>query len=199
MAPRLKHVDEQLSIRIIRTAIDRGINFLDNCWDYNDGESELRMGKALARRLPRKRVPDDEDRRPLEEGSGAPARRVAAPPADRPHRSGAAPRDPPLRGPAPHLRRGGRPRGAARGAEGRARCATSASPATRTRGSTCTCSRSRGSTGSMFDTVQMPLNVMDAHYRSFEQLVLPELVQAGHRRARHEAAGQRHHPQVAAR
>src|SRR5437773_3208264 len=28
-----------------------------------------------------------------------------------------------------------------------------------------------------FDTVQMPLNVMDAHYRSFEKLVLPELVQ----------------------
>src|SRR5258708_6795455 len=34
-------------IRIVRTAIDQGINFLDNCWDYNDGESELRMGKAL--------------------------------------------------------------------------------------------------------------------------------------------------------
>jgi aryl-alcohol dehydrogenase-like predicted oxidoreductase len=30
--------------------------------------------------------------------------------------------------------------------------------------------------GFTFDTVQMPLNVMDAHYRSFEQLVLPELV-----------------------
>ncbi len=28
-------------------AIDQGINFLDNCWDYNGGESELRMGKAL--------------------------------------------------------------------------------------------------------------------------------------------------------
>lgn len=30
--------------------------------------------------------------------------------------------------------------------------------------------------GFTFDTVQMPLNVMDAHYRSFERLVLPELV-----------------------
>jgi predicted aldo/keto reductase-like oxidoreductase len=39
--------DEQESIRIIRTALDNGINFLDNCWDYNGGESELRMGKAL--------------------------------------------------------------------------------------------------------------------------------------------------------
>jgi aryl-alcohol dehydrogenase-like predicted oxidoreductase len=39
--------DEQESIRIIRTAIDHGVNFLDNCWDYNDGASEVRMGKAL--------------------------------------------------------------------------------------------------------------------------------------------------------
>ena len=39
--------DEAESLRIIRTAVDKGINFLDNCWDYNDGESEVRMGKAL--------------------------------------------------------------------------------------------------------------------------------------------------------
>jgi predicted aldo/keto reductase-like oxidoreductase len=39
--------DEQESIRIIRTALDSGINFLDNSWDYNDGQSEIRMGKAL--------------------------------------------------------------------------------------------------------------------------------------------------------
>ena len=39
--------DENDSIRIIRTALDNGINFLDNCWDYNGGQSEIRMGKAL--------------------------------------------------------------------------------------------------------------------------------------------------------
>jgi predicted aldo/keto reductase-like oxidoreductase len=39
--------DENESIRIIRTALDSGINFLDNCWDYNGGQSEIRMGKAL--------------------------------------------------------------------------------------------------------------------------------------------------------
>ena len=39
--------DELESIRIIQTAIDNGINFLDNCWDYNGGASEVRMGKAL--------------------------------------------------------------------------------------------------------------------------------------------------------
>ena len=39
--------NENDSIRIIRSAIDNGINFMDNSWDYNDGVSEFRMGKAL--------------------------------------------------------------------------------------------------------------------------------------------------------
>jgi len=39
--------DEAESLRIIRMALDSGVNFLDNCWDYNDGQSEIRMGKAL--------------------------------------------------------------------------------------------------------------------------------------------------------
>lgn len=43
----LKHVNEDLATRIVRTAIDRGITFMDNCWDYNNGVSEIRMGKAL--------------------------------------------------------------------------------------------------------------------------------------------------------
>src|SRR5438270_11704398 len=44
----LKHVDEQLADRIMRSAADRGLNFFDNSWDYNDGESERRMGKVLS-------------------------------------------------------------------------------------------------------------------------------------------------------
>jgi predicted aldo/keto reductase-like oxidoreductase len=39
--------NESESIRIVRTALDGGINFLDNCWDYNGGQSEIRMGKGL--------------------------------------------------------------------------------------------------------------------------------------------------------
>src|SRR6266849_6105293 len=39
--------DENEGIKIIRSALDRGMNFLDNCWDYHDGGSEIRMGKAL--------------------------------------------------------------------------------------------------------------------------------------------------------
>jgi aryl-alcohol dehydrogenase-like predicted oxidoreductase len=34
-------------IRIVRSAVDRGITFMDNCWDYQDGEAERRMGQAL--------------------------------------------------------------------------------------------------------------------------------------------------------
>ncbi|WP_375514801.1 aldo/keto reductase [uncultured Nostoc sp.] len=39
--------DELESIKIIRSAIDRGITFMDNSWDYNNGVSEIRMGQAL--------------------------------------------------------------------------------------------------------------------------------------------------------
>jgi aryl-alcohol dehydrogenase-like predicted oxidoreductase len=42
-----KQEDPQESIRIIRTGLDEGVNFVDNCWDYNGGESEIRMGNAL--------------------------------------------------------------------------------------------------------------------------------------------------------
>ena len=42
-----KELSEDDSVRLIRTALDRGMNFLDNCWDYNGGVSEIRMGKAL--------------------------------------------------------------------------------------------------------------------------------------------------------
>jgi predicted aldo/keto reductase-like oxidoreductase len=42
-----KQADENESIQLIRSAIDRGISFMDNSWDYNGGESEVRMGKAL--------------------------------------------------------------------------------------------------------------------------------------------------------
>src|SRR4051794_23420090 len=38
---------EKEAIEIIRTALDAGVNFLDNCWDYANGVSEERMGKAL--------------------------------------------------------------------------------------------------------------------------------------------------------
>jgi aryl-alcohol dehydrogenase-like predicted oxidoreductase len=39
--------EESESIRLVRSAIDRGVTFLDNSCDYHDGGSEIRMGKAL--------------------------------------------------------------------------------------------------------------------------------------------------------
>ncbi len=42
-----RYVEEDVSLRIVRTVLDAGVNFLDNCWDYNDGLSEIRVGKAL--------------------------------------------------------------------------------------------------------------------------------------------------------
>jgi hypothetical protein len=42
-----KQQDPNESIRLLRSAIDRGITFMDNCCDYNGGISEVRMGQAL--------------------------------------------------------------------------------------------------------------------------------------------------------
>ena len=39
--------DATQSIKLIHAGVDAGITFLDNCWDYNDGISEVRMGQAL--------------------------------------------------------------------------------------------------------------------------------------------------------
>ena len=44
----LKNVDQATAERIVHAAVDQGITFMDNCWDYNEGESERRMGRALA-------------------------------------------------------------------------------------------------------------------------------------------------------
>jgi aryl-alcohol dehydrogenase-like predicted oxidoreductase len=41
---------ERESTRLVHEAIDGGITFMDNAWDYNDGVSETRMGKALVGR-----------------------------------------------------------------------------------------------------------------------------------------------------
>ena len=40
-------IDEQMSVRLVHAAIDAGVTFMDNAWEYHDGESERRMGLAL--------------------------------------------------------------------------------------------------------------------------------------------------------
>src|SRR5262245_9181900 len=48
--------DPKLAIRIMHAAIDEGVTFFDNAWDYHDGGSETIMGRALAMDGRRKRV-----------------------------------------------------------------------------------------------------------------------------------------------
>ena len=49
-------IDQPTSLKLCHEAIDRGITFMDNSWDYNQGVSEERMGIALSQGGYRKRV-----------------------------------------------------------------------------------------------------------------------------------------------
>jgi len=171
----LAHVDEQLSLRIVRHAIDRGVTFMDNSWDYNDGASEIRMGKAL-RDGYRDKVflmtkIDGRSKREATRQLDESLRRLQTDHVDLVQHHEV------IRFEDPHR---------IFDTEG----ANTALVEARTAGKL----RYIGFTGHKdprihlymlevareqrftFDTVQMPLNVMDAHYRSFEKLVLPELV-----------------------
>ena len=145
----LPKVDEKLAFRIVRSAIDRGINFMDNCWDYNDGASELRMGKALRDGYRQKVFLMTKIDGRIEEGGACgnwseSLERLQTDCIDLVQHHEI------LRFEDPHriFDRGRRASGAARGRSRPASCATSASPGTRTRASTCTCWRSRASTAS---------------------------------------------------
>src|SRR2546425_11155340 len=166
---------DALSIRIIRSAIDRGITFLDNSWDYNEGASEIRMGKAL-RDGYRKKIflmtkidgrSKSEAARQLDES----LRRLQTDCIDLVQHHEI------LRFEDPHRMFDDR------GAQAALLEARQAGKL-RYIGFTghkdpqihlyiLEVAREHGFT---FDTVQMPLNVMDAHYRSFAKFVVPELV-----------------------
>ena len=161
--PKLTEAD---SIKLIHEALDRGITFLDNSWDYNEGQSELRMGKALAeggyrqkaaanqledslRRLKTDHIDlvqfheilrfDDPDRVFAEDGALEAV--MAAKKAGKLRYIGfTGHKDPRI-----HLYM----------------------------------LEVAMKHGFHFDTVQMPVNVMDAHYRSFGQLVAPPAVEQG--------------------
>lgn len=168
-------IDDRLSIRIVRAAIDRGINFLDNSWDYNEGMSEIRMGKALrdgyrAKAFLMTKIDGrskKEARRQLDES----LKRLQVDCIDLVQHHEV------LRYEDPHRMFDD---------EGANAALVEARQAGKIRYigftghkdpqihlHTLEVARDHGF---MFDTVQMPLNVMDAHYRSFERLVLPELV-----------------------
>jgi aryl-alcohol dehydrogenase-like predicted oxidoreductase len=174
----LERVDEQLSFRIIRTAIDRGINFLDNCWDYNDGASETRMGRALRDGYRQKVFLMTK----IDGRSYAEAMRQLDQSLERLQTDciDLVQHHEILRYDDPHR---------IFDEEGANRALVDGRKAGKIRYIGFTghkdphihlymldVARARGF---LFDTVQMPLNVMDAHYRSFGTLVLPELVKQG--------------------
>jgi aryl-alcohol dehydrogenase-like predicted oxidoreductase len=171
----LKTVDEQLAIRIVRSAIDRGTNFLDNCWDYNDGASELRMGKALrdgyrARAFVMTKI-DGRNKKEAARQLDESLRRLGVDYIDLVQHHEIIRFDDPHR---------------IFHAEGANAALVEARKAGKLRYIGFTGHKDprihlhmlelAKENGVQFDTVQMPLNVMDAHYRSFEKLVLPELV-----------------------
>jgi aryl-alcohol dehydrogenase-like predicted oxidoreductase len=171
----LKKVTEATAIRIVRRAVDEGINFLDNSWDYNKGASERRMGKAL-RNGYREKVflmtkIDGRSAKSAKRQLDESLRRLQTDCIDLVQHHEV------IRFEDPHRifdREG------AQGALEDARTAGKL----RFIGFTghkdphvhLHMLRVANEKGIRMDTVQMPLNVMDAHYRSFEKLVLPELV-----------------------
>jgi len=171
-------LSESDSIRIIRSAIDRGITFLDNCWDYNDGLSEIRMGRAL-RGGYRDRVflmtkIDGRDRRSAAEQIAESLRRLQTDRIDLLQFHEIIHTNDPER-----IFAGGGALEAVLEAqdEGKVRYigfTGHKSPSIHMKMLT-TAARHHF----RFDAVQMPLNLMDAHFESFEQNVLPVLLRDG--------------------
>jgi aryl-alcohol dehydrogenase-like predicted oxidoreductase len=171
----LPQVDEATGVRIIRTAIDRGLTFMDNSWDYNEGESERRMGRALREGYREKAFlmtkidgrsykeairQLDESLRRLQTDCIDLVQHHEVIRYEDPHRifddegAQAALLDARQQGKLRYI-----------GFTGHK------DPHIHLH--TLEVAREHGF---HFDAVQMPLNVMDAHYRSFEKMVLPELV-----------------------
>jgi aryl-alcohol dehydrogenase-like predicted oxidoreductase len=174
----LKHVDEDLSLRIIRAAIDRGINFMDNSWDYNEGESERRMGKAL-REGYRERVflmtkIDGRSKKEAAKQLDESLKRLKTDYIDLVQHHEV------IRYEDPHR---------IFDEEGANAALMEAREAGKIRYIGFTGHKDphihlhtlevAKEHGFKFDTAQMPLNVMDAHYRSFSKLVVPEMLKEG--------------------
>jgi aryl-alcohol dehydrogenase-like predicted oxidoreductase len=168
-------LSEDESIRLVRSAIDRGITFMDNSWDYNEGQSEKIMGKALKDGYRQKvflmTKIDGRTKEVAERQIETCLERLQTDHIDLVQHHEIIRFDDPDR----------------IFAEGGAMEAVSAAKkAGKIRFIGFTGHKDphihlymlkvAAEHGFHFDTVQMPLNVMDAHFRSFAQLVLPELV-----------------------
>jgi aryl-alcohol dehydrogenase-like predicted oxidoreductase len=167
--------DAAESVRIIRRAVDSGITFLDNCWDYNGGESEIRMGRALrdgyrARAFLMTKI-DGRDAGTAAAQIDESLKRLQTDHLDLLQLHEVIRDDDPPRTFAPG---GAIEAMAAAKKAGKARFlgfTGHKSPAIH-----LSMLQAAKEHGFRFDTVQMPLNLMDAHFDSFEKHVLPRLV-----------------------
>lgn len=171
----LKQVDASLADRIVRTAIDSGITFMDNCWDYNEGQSEIRMGNALRDGYREKAFLmtkiDGRSRQEAAKQIDECLRRLQTDRVDLMQHHEI------LRYEDPHR---------IFDEDGAHAAMLDAKKAGKIRYVGFTGHKDpqihlymlevAARNGFRFDAVQMPLSVMDAHYRSFEHLVLPALV-----------------------
>ncbi|MBW4025392.1 MAG: aldo/keto reductase [Proteobacteria bacterium] len=172
-------VSDAEAIRLIHTAIDRGITFMDNCWDYNKGRSELLMGEALDQGGYRDRVflmtkMDGRSKKEAADQIDTSLKRLRTDRIDLVQHHEILRFDDPDRifaeGGAMEAfveaKQAGKLRyiGFTGHKDPRIHLQMLAVAAER---------------GFHFDSVQMPLNVMDAHFRSFAHLVLPYLVDQG--------------------
>ncbi len=167
--------DPKESMRIIRTALDNGINFLDNCWDYNGGKSEERMGAALQDGYRNKAFLmtkiDGRDRKTAASQIAQSLKRLRTDHIDLLQFHEVIRTSDPDR---------------IFSKEGALAAMMEAKKAGKVRYVGFTGHKSPDihlrmletafNRGFTFDTVQMPLNVMDAHYDSFEKTVLPVLL-----------------------
>jgi predicted aldo/keto reductase-like oxidoreductase len=168
-------LSEQESIRLVRSAIDRGITFMDNSWDYNEGQSEVRMGKALKDGYRLKvflmTKIDGRTKEVAEQQIETCLERLQTDHIDLVQHHEIIRFDDPDR-----IFAGG----------GAMEAVVDARKAGKIRYIGFTGHKDphihlymlkvAADHGFHFDTVQMPLNVMDAHFRSFAQMVLPTLV-----------------------
>jgi aryl-alcohol dehydrogenase-like predicted oxidoreductase len=169
---------EQEAIRMIRTALDQGANFIDNAWDYSDGESERRVGKALKDGYRAKAFVmtkfDAHNREGALQQIEDSLRRLQVETIDLLQIHEVIRPDDPERIFAPG---------------GAIEALLQAQSAGKVRYIGFTGHKdpdihlkmldAASAHGVTFDTVQLPLNVMDAHYSSFEKKVLPVLLQHG--------------------
>ena len=166
---------EDESIRLVRAAIDRGITFMDNSWDYNEGQSEIRMGKALKDGYRQKvflmTKIDGRTKEAAQRQIETSLERLQTDHIDLVQHHEIIRFDDPDRIFAEN---------------GANEAVVAAQKAGKIRYIGFTGHKDphihlymlkvAADHGFHFDTVQMPLNVMDAHFRSFAQMVLPELV-----------------------